>query len=77
MTRKARVNLQCGTVLELFHDDCVHWLHKDIYNSLLDVEDIVNSGDRVDIETGLKIADKWVAQPNPPQIDESSEDTPE
>ena len=52
---KARV--ESGIVLEVFPNDCVNWLHKDLYSMLIDVEDVVKTGDTVDVNTGLKISD--------------------
>lgn len=54
MRRKARVWPQDGTVLEIFFDDPINWLHKDLYNSLIEIADDVNVGDKIDPTTGEK-----------------------
>ena len=57
MTNMVKARVESGVVLEVFPNDCVNWLHKDLYNMLIDVEDIVKTGDTVDVNTGLKISD--------------------
>lgn len=57
MTNMVKARVESGIVLEVFPNDCVNWLHKDLYNMLIDVEDIVKTGDTVDVNTGLKISD--------------------
>lgn len=57
MTNMVKARVESGIVLEVFPNDCVNWLHKDLYNMLIDVEDVVKAGDTVDVNTGLKISD--------------------
>ena len=57
MANMIKARVESGIVLEVFPNDCVNWLHKDLYNMLIDVEDIVKTGDTVDVNTGLKISD--------------------
>ena len=57
MTNMVKARVESGIVLEVFSNDCVNWLHKDLYNMLIDVEDVVKAGDTVDVNTGLKISD--------------------
>ena len=57
MTNMVKARVESGIVLEVFPNDCVNWLHKDLYNMLIDVEDVVRTGDTVDVNTGLKISD--------------------
>lgn len=57
MANMIKARVESGIVLELFQNDCVNWLHKDLYNMLIDVEDVVRPGDTVDVNTGLKISD--------------------
>ena len=57
MANMIKARVESGIVLELFQNDCVNWLHKDLYNMLIDVEDVVRLGDTVDVNTGLKISD--------------------
>jgi hypothetical protein len=57
MTNMVKARVESGIVLEVFPNDCVNWLHKDLYSMLIDVEDIVKTGDTVDVNTGLKISD--------------------
>ena len=55
MKRKARIWKEDGTVLEIFFNDPKDWIHKDLYNSLVEISSDVNVGDRIDPETGEKI----------------------
>lgn len=54
MTKKVRI-VHLNIVAEVFQEDPINRLHKDLYESLVDASDDVCVGDFINIETGEKI----------------------